>query len=50
MTVTDTTIECLHDSVLACVGNTPMMTLNRLFPQPDVEVIAKLEFMNPRGA
>lgn len=50
MTVADTAIECLHDSVLACVGNTPMMALNRLFPQPDVEVIAKLEFMNPGGS
>ncbi len=50
MTAGDTAIECLHDSVLACVGNTPMMTLNRLYPQPDVEVIAKLEFMNPGGS
>ncbi|MDQ4021081.1 MAG: 2,3-diaminopropionate biosynthesis protein SbnA [Actinomycetota bacterium] len=46
----ESAVECLPDSVLACVGNTPMMTLNRLFPQPDVEVIAKLELMNPGGS
>ncbi len=50
MTVVESAVECLPDSVLACVGNTPMMTLNRLFPQPDVEVIAKLELMNPGGS
>ena len=50
MAIADTTVECLHDSVLACVGNTPMVRLNRLFPQSGVEVIAKLEFMNPGGS
>lgn len=50
MAVVDTAIESVHDSVLACVGNTPMLTLNRLFPQPGVEVIAKLELMNPGGS
>jgi ornithine cyclodeaminase len=50
MTVADAAVECLHDSVLACVGDTPMVRLNRLFPQPGIEVIAKLEFMNPGGS
>jgi len=50
VTVAETTTECLPDSVLACVGNTPVMRLTRLFPQPDVEVIAKLELMNPGGS
>ncbi len=50
MIVVDNAIECIKDSVLACVGNTPLMTLNRLFPEPGVEVIAKLEFMNPGGS
>lgn len=50
MIVVDNAIECIQDSVLACVGNTPLMTLNRLFPEPGVEVIAKLEFMNPGGS
>ncbi|KMS92212.1 2,3-diaminopropionate biosynthesis protein SbnA [Prauserella rugosa] len=38
------------DSVLDCVGNTPIVALRRLFPDPDVEVIAKLELMNPGGS
>lgn len=50
MTDTDTAIECISDSVLACIGNTPLVMLNRLFPQPGVEVLAKLEFMNPGGS
>lgn len=44
------TVEDVHDSVLDCVGNTPLVSLNRLFPEPDVEVIAKLELMNPGGS
>lgn len=50
MTIADTAIGCLPDSVLGCIGNTPLVTLHRLFPQPDVEVLAKLEFMNPSGS
>lgn len=50
MAVAETAVECLPDSVLACVGNTPLVRLTRLFPQPDVEVIAKLELMNPGGS
>jgi N-(2-amino-2-carboxyethyl)-L-glutamate synthase len=46
----DTPTECLPDSVLACIGNTPLVVLNRLFSQDDVEVLAKLEFMNPGGS
>lgn len=40
----------IHDSVLSCVGGTPIVRLSRLFPQPDVEVLAKLEFLNPGGS
>ncbi|MGH3870663.1 MAG: 2,3-diaminopropionate biosynthesis protein SbnA [Pseudonocardiaceae bacterium] len=50
MTDTDTAIECLRGSVLECIGNTPLVRLNRLFPQPGVEVLAKLELMNPGGS
>ena len=50
MTVAESAVECLPDSVLACVGNTPLVRLTRLFPHPDVEVIAKLELMNPGGS
>lgn len=50
MTAAGNAIEDLQDSVLTCVGNTPLIMLNRLFPEPDVEVLAKLELMNPGGS
>lgn len=50
MTAADTVIESVRDSVFECVGNTPLVSLNRLFPQGDLEVIAKLELMNPGGS
>ncbi|MFC4075651.1 2,3-diaminopropionate biosynthesis protein SbnA [Salinithrix halophila] len=37
-------------SVLDCVGNTPLVSLDRLFPDPGFHVIAKLELMNPGGS
>lgn len=40
----------LSDSIVACVGNTPLVHLKRLFPQREVEVLAKLELMNPGGS
>jgi 2,3-diaminopropionate biosynthesis protein SbnA len=40
----------IHDSVLDCVGNTPVVALRRLFADPGVEVVAKLEFLNPGGS
>ena len=35
---------------LSTIGNTPMVDLTRLFPEPSVRVLAKLEFMNPSGS
>lgn len=40
----------IHDSVISCVGSTPMVRLDRCFPEPDAEVIAKLEMLNPGGS
>lgn len=40
----------IYSSITQCVGTTPMVYLNRLFPQPDLSVIAKLEFLNPGGS
>lgn len=40
----------IHDSLLTCVGNTPLVRLSRCFPRPDVEVLAKLEMLNPAGS
>lgn len=46
----DTLTESVAESVFECVGKTPVVALNRLFPEADVEVIAKLELMNPGGS
>lgn len=40
----------IHDSVIGCVGSTPMVRLSRCFPEPGVEVLAKLEMLNPGGS
>ncbi|PXY31074.1 2,3-diaminopropionate biosynthesis protein SbnA [Prauserella muralis] len=50
MTAAPSVAESVGASVFDCVGNTPVVALRRLFPDPDVEVIAKLELMNPGGS
>jgi 2,3-diaminopropionate biosynthesis protein SbnA len=40
----------VKQSIAECVGGTPLVRLARLFPQKHVEVIAKLEYMNPGGS
>ncbi|GJD20015.1 2,3-diaminopropionate biosynthesis protein SbnA [Rivularia sp. IAM M-261] len=40
----------IHDSIVSCVGTTPLVRLRRLFPQDGVDIIAKLEFLNPGGS
>lgn len=50
MPAAETVTESIHDSVLGCVGNTPLVTLGRLFAGSGVEVLAKLELMNPGGS
>lgn len=40
----------IHDSVISCVGSTPTVRLSRCFPAPGLEVIAKLEMLNPGGS
>ncbi|MQA62551.1 MAG: 2,3-diaminopropionate biosynthesis protein SbnA [Actinophytocola sp.] len=42
--------ECVRESVFDCVGNTPVVALRRLFANTGVEVLAKLELMNPGGS
>ena len=39
-----------HQSVLDCIGHTPLVRLNRMFADSPAEVYAKLEFMNPSGS
>lgn len=39
------------DTVLDAVGHTPMVRIHRLFREfPEVEVLAKLEYLNPNGS
>jgi cysteine synthase A len=40
----------IHESVVGCVGRTPLVYLRRLFPQWGLDVIAKLEMLNPGGS
>jgi hypothetical protein len=42
--------EMLHESVLDCIGRTPIIKLNKLSPQKDVNVYIKLEAGNPGGS
>ncbi|GAB3683899.1 2,3-diaminopropionate biosynthesis protein SbnA [Saccharopolyspora tripterygii] len=39
-----------YDSVLDCVGSTPLVRLRRCFPHSETEVLAKLEMLNPCGS
>jgi len=36
--------------VLDCIGKTPLIKLDALNPNPDVEIFAKLEGNNPAGS
>lgn len=38
------------DNILATIGSTPMVRINRLCPNPDVSIFAKLEGFNPTGS
>lgn len=40
----------IYSSVVDCIGHTPLVYLDRLFPQPGVRVIAKMECLNPAGS
>ena len=40
----------LYDSILDTIGNTPLVKLGRLSPNPDVSIYAKLEGANPTGS
>lgn len=40
----------VHSSILDLVGNTPMVDVSQLSPNPEVRIIAKLESQNPAGS
>ena len=39
-----------YKGILAAIGNTPMVELQRMSPKPDVRIFAKLEGQNPTGS
>ncbi len=39
-----------HENVLAAIGHTPLVRLNKVVDPGDATVLAKLEFMNPGGS
>jgi N-(2-amino-2-carboxyethyl)-L-glutamate synthase len=40
----------VYESIVSCVGRTPLVELRRQFPPPGPVVMAKLELMNPSGS
>ena len=40
----------IHDNILGTIGNTPMVRIGRLNPNPDVNIYAKIEGFNPTGS
>lgn len=40
----------IYDSILGTIGNTPMVRINKLCPNPQVNILAKLEGFNPTGS
>ena len=40
----------VYDNVLQLIGNTPLILINRLNPNPRVQIYAKLESQNPGGS
>jgi [CysO sulfur-carrier protein]-thiocarboxylate-dependent cysteine synthase len=40
----------LYPDVVASIGNTPLVELQRLSPKPEVKIFAKLEGQNPTGS
>lgn len=40
----------IYDNILQCIGNTPVVRLNRIGRELPVELYAKCEFLNPGGS
>ncbi len=40
----------IYDNILATIGNTPLVRINKMICADDAEIIAKLEFFNPGGS
>ncbi len=39
-----------YNNILELIGNTPLVRINKLNPSPHVNILAKLEFLNPGGS
>jgi len=39
-----------HENILGLIGNTPLVGVHALSPNPDVRIWAKLEGQNPGGS
>ncbi|MEJ2417155.1 MAG: 2,3-diaminopropionate biosynthesis protein SbnA [Exilibacterium sp.] len=40
----------IHRSIVNCIGNTPLVSLDKLFSAKNIQVYAKLEMLNPGGS
>ena len=40
----------IYNNILELIGNTPLVKINKLNPNPQVILLAKLEFFNPGGS
>jgi len=40
----------IYNNILEIIGNTPLVKINKLNPNPKVLILAKLEFLNPGGS
>jgi len=42
--------QMIANNILECIGNTPMVRINHLNPNPNIEMLIKLEKFNPGGS
>jgi len=45
-----TGVSAVHANVLDLIGNTPIVDVSNLSPNPNVRILAKLEMQNPFGS
>jgi cysteine synthase len=50
MTITSNHVSTVLPSVLDLIGNTPIVDVSNLSPNPNVRILAKLEMQNPFGS
>ncbi|MFH0925238.1 MAG: cysteine synthase [bacterium] len=43
-------MQNIHNNILSLIGNTPLVKINKLNPNKQVEIFAKLESFNPGGS